>query len=309
MSSKMNEMEWKEIHSFTTDFGDFTCVTISPDGKTLATSTDKGVIILQDLFDFNKILQKSVHSAAINQIVWSNNGKYIVSCSNDKTIKILDSSNLEEIHTYEGQDAIITCCDISLSCDLICGADTDGRIMLWATSSPNSMISKTNHTDAITSIHFYHSLFILTSSLDCIVRIFSTDNLILLKTYVDLNGISNANFTTDRRYITMSTLESITYIYDLKSGEPVGEFTGYVNKDYLISPCLHYDRNTPDGPVTIIFPSEDGKLVLYDFATQKHINTFQIHKGYFKFDISRDGNFIATADIENRKVVIRKREC
>lgn len=300
-------MQWNKIQAIPSDFGTVTCIAISPNNFTLAASTDNGMILLYDLNKNETMFSKSVHSKAINQIVWSNNGNYLISCSCENNIKLLNSENLEEMNdSYEGYDSSITCCDISPSCELIVGADDEGRILLWPTSSPDECTSDDGHTDAITSVHFFSSLFILTSSLDGIVRMFSTEKLILLKSYSESIPVSSACFSPDRRYITFSLLQSITYIVDVATGEYVGEFKNYINNKYLLTPCFSYDRSIPDGPVQFIIPSEDGRLISYDFETQDTVWEFKPHDGYFKWDISRNGIFIATSDIESQEIIIWK---
>lgn len=301
-------MQWNKVQTVPSDFGTITCIAISPNNSTLAASTDNGMILLYD-FDKNETtLSKSVHSKAINQIVWSYDGKYLISCSCDTCIKLLNPENLEEInYSYEGCDSPITCCDISFSCDLIVGADEDGRILLYPTSSPDECTVDECHTDAITSIHLLSSLFILTSSIDGIVRIFSTEKLILLKSFSESILASNACFSPDRRYITFSVLQNITYIVEILTGEYVGEFKNYANTKRLLSPCFLYDRSIPDGEVQFIIPSEDGRIISYDFETQNVLWEFKPHNGYFKWDISRNGNFIATSDVETQEIVIWKK--
>ena len=105
---------------------------------------------------------------------------------------MLNPENLEEINEYQKYDCPILCCDITPSCELIVGGDDEGRILLWPTSSPDQCAFDDAHTDSITSIHFLSSLFILTSSIDGVVRIFSTEKLILLKSYSASILVSNA---------------------------------------------------------------------------------------------------------------------
>ena len=76
-------MQWNKIQTIPSDFGDVTSIAISPNNVTLAASTENGMIILYDLSKNEAIISKSVHSDAINQIVWSNNGNYLISCSNE----------------------------------------------------------------------------------------------------------------------------------------------------------------------------------------------------------------------------------
>lgn len=299
-------MEWKTNQIISPNAGIVTSIVFSPNNPILAASTDRGIIFLYDLIKNEIIQTKSIHSQAINQIVWSKNGEYIVSCSNDEKIKLLNSQDLTEINTpYEGYDCSITCCDISFSCDLITAGDEEGRILLFPTSSPDARISDEAHTDCVTSIHFSQSsLYILTSGLDGIVRILSPEKLFLLRTFCEESPISNAMFTPDRRYIILSPLESITHIVQVHGGKTVRDLKGYVNQDYLLSPVFHYDRNEPEGPVYIIIPSEDGKLISYDFSTQAVQWEFQPHQNFFKFNISPDGMTIATASIDSNQITI-----
>ncbi|OLY79585.1 Minichromosome loss protein 1 [Smittium mucronatum] len=75
----------------------------SPNGMQVAISTEEGEIYIVSLLDKSVLSQKKCHQGPINSIDYNNSGSKIVSCGNDGTVKIWDTSGteLECIHSWE----------------------------------------------------------------------------------------------------------------------------------------------------------------------------------------------------------------
>ncbi|KAK8882131.1 U3 snoRNP protein [Tritrichomonas musculus] len=299
-------MEWHRDQVILSKYGNITCIAISPNNNFIAASTDNGVLLMFDPSNSNDIRSNQTHESAINQILWSKNGDYLISCSNDKKIHLIDPQTLKNIESFEGIDASITCCDITPSCELIAGADEIGRVYLWPTDSPEACTIESPHQDVITSIHFLSSIYILTSSIDGLIRVFSTEKLILLKTFSETFPISNACFSPVQKYITFSILDNRTFIVEKSSGKYVGEFKGYINMEYLLTPCFIDNRDLPNGTLEFIIPSEDGRIISYDFKDQKQLWEFKPHDKSFNWSISQNEELMASSEKDSNEIIIWK---
>jgi WD40 repeat protein len=105
-------------------------VAISPDGKTIASNSDRD-IKLWDLIAGEEIGQLKGHSQRVNVVAISPNGRLLVSGSDDDTIKVWNLATGQLIYTLTGhRDAIHT---LAISGDgriLVSGSDDD-TIKVW----------------------------------------------------------------------------------------------------------------------------------------------------------------------------------
>jgi WD40 repeat protein len=68
--------------------GDMLDVAVSQDGELLAAASASGTIEVYDLASMELVKTLDLHSAAINRILFSNDGKYIISGSTDGTVRL-----------------------------------------------------------------------------------------------------------------------------------------------------------------------------------------------------------------------------
>ncbi|MDJ0600904.1 MAG: WD40 repeat domain-containing protein [Crocosphaera sp.] len=110
-------------------------VTFSPDGKLLASSGDGNdkTIRIWDLAN-NKTRIFKGHSewfGAISAILFSHNGKFLVSCSNDKTIKLWLVETGEELLTLTGHTDTVTSLALSSDNLFLVSGSKDKTLKLW----------------------------------------------------------------------------------------------------------------------------------------------------------------------------------
>jgi WD40 repeat protein len=75
----------------------------SPDGKSLATAWEDGLIRLFDTASGQKMGQLQGHQKAVNAVAWSPNGKTLASASTDKTVRLWDVQTGKEVLMYGRQ--------------------------------------------------------------------------------------------------------------------------------------------------------------------------------------------------------------
>ncbi|WP_353933015.1 WD40 repeat domain-containing protein [Okeanomitos corallinicola TIOX110] len=120
---------------------------ISPDGQTLASGDNKGIVKLWDLKSRQLIKQLKVHSQVVTGLTFTPNGETLVSASGDKTIKIWNINNGEQLQTFTGHNFPVNAIAINADGKTLASAAQDG-IKLWdlTTGELKNPLTETNNS-------------------------------------------------------------------------------------------------------------------------------------------------------------------
>src|SRR5205085_598805 len=103
--------------------------------------------LLPDLPDPALIRTLSGHTAWVNRCVISPAGDYIVSASDDRTLKVWDAQTGEERCTLRGHTSEVTGCVISPAGDSIVSASYDQTLKVWNAQTGEEQRTLRGHTD------------------------------------------------------------------------------------------------------------------------------------------------------------------
>jgi WD40 repeat protein len=77
-------------------------ISISPDGRTLASGGDDRTIILWDIATGRQLITLPSYTDAVESLSFSPIGNILASSSNDGTVRLWDGVKGKELHTYSG---------------------------------------------------------------------------------------------------------------------------------------------------------------------------------------------------------------
>lgn len=157
-------------------------VKFSPDGKTLAVSSEEHYIRLWDLENKRYLKPLEGHSDAVWSVSFSPDGKTLASCDGNGSIR------LWELETYESRELEshkLRTRSIAFSPDgrkLVSGSD-DKALKVWDVNSGECLATLEGHQSWIWSVAFsYDSRMVASSSDDDTVKIWSLENCECLST-------------------------------------------------------------------------------------------------------------------------------
>lgn len=117
----------------------------SPDGKLLA-SCRGSFPVIWDSENYKELKKLEGHNDRVRSVSWSTQGTLFGSCSNDKTIRIWESSSWEQTHLLQiddnniPRDTSIFCIHFSPDGKFIATKSTDNSVRLWRLSDTRCVV-------------------------------------------------------------------------------------------------------------------------------------------------------------------------
>lgn len=145
-SPKPSTIEMVQESVFTGHRGPIYSVAYSPDGTEIATASNDKRVLLWNPTDVpafnldNLLLKKNVqieqrilsgHSAPVQSVTYSRDGKLLITGGRDNAVKIWETKNGKSIKTFRGHDSAVRSVDISPDGRQVISGAQDDKIILW----------------------------------------------------------------------------------------------------------------------------------------------------------------------------------
>lgn len=126
--------------------GDVTGVAFTPDGKTLISGSRDSTLRWWDLETRNERLRVQAHADGIHGLTLSSNGQRLASAGGwDRSIKIWDVSNGQELHKLTGHTSQVTSVAFGPDNALLASGSWDETVLLWGpqrSQKPRALVEK-----------------------------------------------------------------------------------------------------------------------------------------------------------------------
>ena len=153
---------------------------LSQDGKILITGSYRKIKVWEisstqnqkNFPDTQPIYTLMGHSHIVNSLAMSADAKFLISGSQDQTIRVWNLATGELIHILKGHQDSVNAVVLSPNEQIIASASADKTIKLWHLQSGELLGTFTGHTNAVTTLSFTNSGEMLVSgSLDKTIKI------------------------------------------------------------------------------------------------------------------------------------------
>lgn len=281
-------------------------IKFSPDGRRLV-SSDKKNIIVWDVTKENVLphlqSEKILCDDYCYEADYSHDGRFIISITKNKTIKIWDAKTgkcLNTINAFRNDPCY--CSPFAYSISLSPGGHTIAtagelrktKIKIWDVKTGICLDSLAGHSRAVTSVCYSpDGKYLASTAADSTIRIWDAVKRICLDTLKDpCNFVYSVNYSPDGRHmVTVSSNGKDTYrfvrIWDVKTRAilkniKTGETSGIMFANY-----------SPDGSKIVVINSKK-KCLIFDAQTGEHLKTFD--KTYSNFDMHNDTIIVSYSD-------------
>ncbi len=214
--------------------------TITKDLQKVVFAGNLKVINIHEV-DNKKNIKIEAHDDEILALILSNDEKYIVTGSSDKTVKIWDFNNIKQIKSFKNAKSAIRSVAISNDNKYVAAGDTKGYIYIWDVNNNKLIKSFKAHNDIITSIIFSNnSDKVISSSGDGKIKIWSLADFNPLKVLNNhKEAVLSLNISEDDSLIVSSSNDRSIVIYDLVTEKIVKKFYD----EYVVTSVKFYGNN------------------------------------------------------------------
>jgi len=233
------------------------------------------------------------HTRAVKSVEFSHDGAFIISGSEDKTIKLWEVSSGRELRTYNGHQSIVNDVLFTPNDAQLISASKDGHIYFWEVLTGNILKSYEQPKENI--------LRLALSPDGHYLAVGSTgDNINVYDTRLDsiIYSVKGSRMARDNVFINAQGTKLITgldnrrvIIYELATGELIKE---YAPSDGFCGGCITQGITTPNDE--LILATRDVGINLYE--KDNLIKTFweEPEENFSALNISQKGDVLVSVD-------------
>jgi WD40 repeat protein len=286
LNALLHDVDFRGSHIsqtvFTETFGDVLGIAFSPDGRSLATSDNKGSI---QIWDVNTVEQK-VSCAGHQHWAWdvsfSPDGQYLASGGDDYSIKLWDVVTGEQLYVYTGHTRSVNTVIFSPDGQILASAAQDRTIRLWRVfpEAHPEIYTLVGHSSRVWSIAFSpDGQTLLSGGEDQTVRLWDVATGNCLGTWqAHENWVRSVAFSPDGSLIATCSYDRTIKIWarpdcpamDAPTPEPLYVLRGHQQTVSAIA-------LSPNGQ-QLVSSSFDRSIKLWDIKTGKCLKTLQGHR-------------------------------
>ena len=234
------------------------------------------------------------HNNAVKAAAVSPGGKYIISGSEDNTIKLWELVTGKEVRTFKGHSGWVWCVDFSPDGKYIISGSYDYTLKLWETATGREIRTFKGHTNWVTGVCFgADGKYIVSGSWDKTIKLWETFTGSEVCTFEGHDSaVTSVGFSADGKYIISGSYDNTVKLWKTSTGTEMRTFKGHEHPVWSV--CFSSDARYA------VSGSRDFTLKLWEIATGKELRTFKGHSSYVdSVRFSSDGTYIISGSWDN----------
>ncbi len=268
--------------------------------------SSNGMISVWDIKNGEIIATWKAHSESVNSVAVTPDEQFVISGSDDKTIKIWKlpkNKNITDItlvRTLTGHTDVVDGVAIAPNGQILASGSWDGTIKIWNLSSGELLQTLEGHTEIVNAIAISpDGQFLASGSKDNQIKLWNLPTGQLVRT-INTNSLSilSVVFSPDSQILASSSSDGMINIWNLQTGQLIHNLKEHIDGVWSIV-------ITPNGK-TLISGSWDQTIKFWELSTGKLKGSLSGHNSYISaVAISPNGQTIVSGGWD-RKINIWK---
>jgi len=228
------------------------------------------------------------HTAPLSDCHYSPNGKYILTSSQDKTMRLWEAS-VSKGASQIGHNDSVTKCTFNFSGSDIVSGGADGNLIFWNSQNGNQTKKIKAHESGISDCSYNKSGSLVASGgLDKSVKMWNVENPINPAVlYGHWGKINTCEFSPDESIIASSSQDDTIRIWGVKNAQPLLKIDG------------QYYTFSPDGTQLLTLSVgilDKNNFQLFDMMSNTIITNFPGHSsGITRFRFDHGGKYVISS--------------
>jgi WD40 repeat protein len=212
------------------------------------------------------------HGDIVNSCDASGDGRWVVSASSDKRLKLWDAENGRPVRSLDGHASSVETCAFSARGDRVVSAEYDGSMIVWDPSTGTPLTTVHAHTEPVPACTFSaDGHLILSASYDGTLKLWdAATGARVRRLRADKEDVHTCAFSPDMTRIVSGAADGRLRLWDTETGREIaGPSFGHRRAVWGCS-------FSPDGE-WVVSASEDRTVRLWRVATREERRTFEGH--------------------------------
>jgi WD40 repeat protein len=271
-------------------------IALSPDGQTLASSSNCGDILLWQVATGKLLTSLVGHSLTVVDVDFQLQGQLLVSSSFDSTIKIWDLTTGECLKTLIGHTQIVSCVKFNALGTQLVSSGLDTAIKIWDVESGECLQTIQDHSRTVIDVLFTpDGQQIISGSQDLTVRIWdrakSQDWQCSKVLHGHENNIWSIALNSIGTVLVSSDQSGVLKFWDVASGQCLRTFSSIPKAVRALA--FHPQKNL------LASSSEDRQIRLWDLTSHQCLQTIPAHRmAIWQIAFSPQGDILASCGMD-----------
>lgn len=174
-NTETGDMVWSLVEK---RVGGISALDVSPDGQTIASATETGLIILRRSSDGHRLDAFGDRNyGSIHDLRFTPDGRLVAVAGEDKTLRLWDAGNGKAVHQFTGHSEAALCLAFTSDGDWMVSGGRDNTIRVWEMRTGQLARTVTGHTFHVSGVALRRDNRLLaTSSWDHTVRLWDMES-------------------------------------------------------------------------------------------------------------------------------------
>jgi len=243
------------------------------------------------------------HTDFVNAVAFSSDGRYILSGSNDTTMRLWEVATGKEYRIFKGFPSFVLAVAISPDGRYVAAAGRDTTMRLWEVTSGKLLQTYRGHSGSVHAIAFSpDGRYLASTSWDKTVRLWEVQTGKQLRTFKGhTEEVMAVAFTPDGKALVSGSWDTTLRLWDIGTGNEIRRFVGhkqppapkgYTNKISAVTSVAV----SPDGAFIVSGSGgKDNTVRLWELRSGREVHKLVLDSGVNSLAFSPDGRTVVAA--------------